>query len=100
MKDMTPELLARTLQEFFAEAQRGVVIEDGQVMFDLETARYAISADRGRCLLHLWSDERNMVREVLEAELKQGMLTLSVRGFAKARPHRLEIYRDRDLRSP
>jgi hypothetical protein len=97
---MTPELLARMLQEFLADAQRGAVIEDGQIVFELESARYAITAERGRCLLHLWSEERNMVREVLEAELKQGTLALSVRRFAKARPHRLEICRDRDRRSP
>jgi hypothetical protein len=97
---MTPDLLARSLQEFLAESGRGVVIEDGQVIFDLESARHSISAERGRCLLHLWSEERNVVREVLDAEIKQGTLNLSVRGFAKARPHRMEICRNRDRRSP
>jgi hypothetical protein len=96
---MTPDLLARLLQEFLVEARRGVVIEDGQAVFELDSARHAISAERGRCLLHFWSEERNLVREVLEAELKQGTLTLSVRRFAKARPHKLEICRDRDRRS-
>lgn len=37
---------------------------------------------------------------MLEAELKQGVLVLSVRRFAKARPHRLEICPDRDRRAP
>ncbi|HEY6306408.1 MAG TPA: hypothetical protein VI488_08150 [Candidatus Angelobacter sp.] len=96
---MTPDLLARLLQEFLAECRGGAVIEDGQVVFDLDSARHSVSSERGRCLLHLWSEERNLVREVLEAELKQGTLTLSVRGFAKARPHKLEICRDRDRRS-
>jgi hypothetical protein len=97
-----PGLLARLLQEFLAEARSGVVIEDGQIMFDLDTAQYSISSDRGRCLLHFWSEERNCVREVLEkdAELKQGVLVLSVRQFAKARPRKLEICRDRDFRAP
>lgn len=97
---MTPDLLARSLQEFFAGSSHGVVIEDGQVIFDLGSARHSISAERGRCLLHLWSEERNIVREVVEADLKQGTLTLSVRGFAKARPHLMEICRDRDRRTP
>lgn len=97
---MKPDLLARSLQEFLVEARSGVVIEDGQIMFDLDSAQYSISSERGRCLLHLWSPERNVVREVLEAELKQGALVLSVRGFAKARPHKLEICRDRDRRAP
>src|SRR5258708_2745886 len=97
---MSPELLARALQEFLAEARSGVVIEDSQIIFDLETAQYSISSERGKCLLHLWSEERNVVREVLDSELKNGDLQVSVRGFAQARPHKLEICRDRDRRTP
>src|SRR5262244_426404 len=97
---MTPDRLARALQEFLSTASGGVVMEDGAVVFELDSAQYSISADRGRCLLHLWSAERNVVREVLEAEVQRGGLILSVRGFAKARPHRLEIYSDRDRRTP
>lgn len=94
------DLLARSLQEFFAEAGNGIVIEDGQVLFDLDTAQFSISAERGRCLLHLWSEERNIVRQVVDAESKNGVLTLSVRRFAQTRPHKLEICRDRDRRTP
>lgn len=97
---MTPDLLARLLQDFLAEAQSGVVIEDGQVVFDLTSARYSVSAERGRCLLHFWSEERNLVREVADAELNRVTLILSVRGFAQARPHKMEICRDRDRRTP
>lgn len=97
---MTPELLARSLQQFLSESRNGVVIEDGQTLFDLAAAQYSISAERGRCLLHLWSEERNLVREVVDAEAKSGVLALSVRRFAQARPHKLEIWRDRDHHSP
>lgn len=97
---MTPDLLTRLLQEFLRESTHGVVIEDGQVIFELDSARHSISADRGRCLLHFWSEERNLVREVVEAEVHHGVLVLSVRGFAKARPHRMEIASDRDCRGP
>ncbi len=97
---MTPDLLARALQEFLADAGSGVVIEDGQIVFDLDSAQYSVSAERGKCLLHLWSEERNVVRNVLEAEAKDGVLTLSVRRFAQAKPHKLEICRDRDRRTP
>jgi hypothetical protein len=96
---MSPELLARSLQQFIAEECDGLVIEDGQILFDLANAQYSISAERGRCLLHLWSHERNLVREVIDAESKNGTLALSVRRFAQARPHKLEICRDRDRRS-
>jgi hypothetical protein len=97
---MTPDLLARSLQAFLAEARSGIVIEDGEVVFNLDSAQYSISSERGRCLLHLWSEERNIVRQVVEAESKNGVLTLAVRRFAQARTHTLEICRDRDRRTP
>lgn len=96
---MNSDLLARSLQEFLAESQTGVVMENGQVIFDLVSAQYSISAERERCLLHLWSEERNVVRHVIEAEKKNGSLILSVRRFAQAKPHKLEICRDRDRRT-
>lgn len=96
---MNPDLLARSLQEFLAGAENGVVVEDGQIIFDLASAQYSISAERGRCLLHLWSEERNTVREVVEAESKNGLLALSVRRFGQARTHTLEIHRHRDRRT-
>jgi hypothetical protein len=97
---MTPEALARALQEFLSTAQSGVVIEDGQILFDLNTAQSSITTDKGRCLFHLWSDERNLVRHVIDAEVKNGTMTLSVRRFAQARPHKMEICQDRDRRPP
>lgn len=96
---MTSDLLARSLQEFLAESRHGAVIEESQIIFDLESARYSISAERGKCLLHIWSEQRNVVREVVDAEQKNGNLRLSVRGFAQSRPHMLQICRDRDQRT-
>jgi hypothetical protein len=97
---MTPDLLARSLQEFLAASRSAVVLEDGQVLFDLETAQYSLSSEKGRCLLHLWSQERNTVRHVLDAESKNGTLTLTVRRFGQTRPNKMEICRDRDRRPP
>lgn len=97
---MNPDLLARSLQQFLADARSGIVLENGEVLFDLESTQFSISADRGRCLLHLWSEERNAVREVVDARSKNGILTASVKRFGNARPHKLEICRDRDRRSP
>jgi hypothetical protein len=97
---MTPDLLARTLEQFLLESRHGVVVEEGQIIFDLDSARFSISAERGRCLLHMWSVERNLVREVLDAELKKDVLRLAVRKFAQSRPHLLQICRQRDQRTP
>ena len=97
---MTPDLLARSLQEFLAASRSALVMEDGQVLFDLETAQYSLSSEKDRCLLHLWSQERNLVRHVVDAELKSGTLILTVRRFGQGRPIKMEICRDRDRRPP
>ncbi len=92
---MTADLLARSLQEFLADSHDALVMEDGQILFDLARAQYAITSEKDRCLLHLWSEERNLVRQVSEVEAGKGSLTLTVRRFAQARPVKLEICRDR-----
>jgi hypothetical protein len=94
------DLLASTLERFLLETRHGVVIEEEQIIFDLDSARFSISAERGRCLLHLWSTERNIVREVVDAEIKKDTLRLSVRKFAQSRPHLLRICRELDQRTP
>jgi hypothetical protein len=96
---MTAELLARTLEQFLLESRHGVVVEEGQIVFDLDSARFSISTERGRCLLHMWSVERNLVREVVDAELRKSVLRLSARKFAQARPHILEVCSERDRRA-
>ena len=96
---MQPESLARELEKFLAEARSAVVLEEGAPLFDLATARYSVSGERGRCLLHLWSAERNAVRRVLGAERRPGRLRLSVQRFGQKRPARLEVVLDRDPRA-
>jgi hypothetical protein len=100
MRAVNPEALNRTVQDFLNEAVGAVVLEDGAVAFDLAQAKYSISGEHNKCLLHLWSAERNAVRRVLEAEVKNGMLRLAVQRMGQARPSKLEICRERDRRSP
>lgn len=97
---MTPDLLARSLEEFLSHSRHGIVVEEGEIIFDLDSARFSISADRGRCLLHMWSAERNIVREVTDSECRNGVLRLAVRKFAQSRTHQLQICRERDQRTP
>ena len=97
---MTPDALTRTVQDFLAEASGAVVLEDGGVAFDLAQSRYSISGEYNKCLLHLWSAERNTVRRVLDAEVKNGTLRLAVQRLGQLRPTKLEICRERDRRSP
>jgi hypothetical protein len=100
LRIMTPEALTETLQEFLYQAAGAVVLEDGAIAFDLASAKYSISGEHNKCLLHLWSAERNAVRRVLDAELKNGMLRLAVQRLGQSRPSKLEICRERDRRSP
>ena len=86
MTTVTPEALTRRVQEFLSEAAGAVVFENGAVAFDLAQSRYSISGEHNRCLLHLWSNERNAVRRVLDAEIKNGALYLAVQRLGKARP--------------
>jgi len=97
---MTPEALTRVVQEFLGEAAGATVLEDGAVTFDLARAKYSVSGEYNKCLLHLWSAERNAVRRVLDAEVKSGTLRLFVQKLGQSRPTKLEICRERDRRSP
>ena len=97
---VTPEALTRTVQDFLSEASGAVVLEDGAVAYDLGRSKYSISGEYNKCLLHLWSAERNTVRRVLDAEVKNGTLRLAVQRLGQSRATKLEICRERDRRSP
>src|SRR5581483_173351 len=97
---MTPESLTRTVEDFLNEASGAVVLENGAVMFDLAQSKYSISGEYNKCLLHLWSAERNSVRRVLDAEVRGATLRLAVQRLGEAHPTKLEICRERDRRSP
>jgi len=43
------------------------MLEDGHVLFDVRLSRYSITEAHGRCLLQLWSEERNVVRTAIAA---------------------------------
>jgi hypothetical protein len=92
--------LARELEAFLAENPRAAVIEDGRVLFDMAAAKYALSSEHGRCVLHLWSEERNLVRTVAAIEAKNRALRLQVKRFGQTKPQLLQLVPDRDLRTP
>ncbi len=96
----SPEQLARAIRDFLAESGPAVVFEDGVELFDFRTARCSLSTEHNKCVLHIWSAERNAVRRVVDAEQKNGTLRLHVLRFGQAKPGKLEICRERDWRSP
>ena len=91
----SPQHLARLIQDFLAETPLGEVWEDGALAFDLSTAQYSLSTEYGKCVLHMWSAERNAVRRVVEAEHKNDLLRLSVLRFGQSKPGKLELCRQR-----
>ena len=95
---LTPAAFSKLLESFLADAPHAVALENGELIFDFSTARYSVTGE-GKCVLHMWSDERNAVRRVLDAELKPRLLRLSVLRFGKSQPEILEISADRDQRS-
>jgi hypothetical protein len=97
---MEAEQLARQIEEFLADAPNSLVMEDGLTVFDLGTARYSLSTERGKCVLHFWSDERNAVRRIVDAELKSGRLRLTAQKFGAAKPVRIDLCQERDPRTP
>ncbi len=96
---MTPDSLSQMLSDFLNGARAAVVVEDCAIVFDLAESKYSISGEYNKCLLHLWSHERNIVRRVLDAEMKATTLRLQVQRMGQNRPTRLDFCRDRDQRS-
>lgn len=97
---LDPSRLAQELDEFLATAPSACVLEDGETIFDFASAKYSISGEWGKCLLHLWSPERNTVRRVVDMERKNGQLRLAVQRFGKGQPVWLEIVAERNGRVP
>ena len=97
---MTPESLSRLLEDFLGGSRHAVVREDGARIFDLADSKYSVSGEYNKCLLHLWSAERNAVRRILDAEVRNSNLRLMVQKLGQSRPSKLEICKGHDFRTP
>lgn len=68
------------------------VYENGQWLAVLSGLRFEVRHDGRKTLIHLWSEERNLVRRVLRiAEQTEGHIVLEVQRFGRTRPDRLEF---------
>src|SRR5664280_200575 len=92
--------LAKSIECYLADHPAAALLEDGRVIFDMRTARYAVSESHGRCLLQLWSDERNLVRTVVEVQERAQCLRLMIRRMGATKPQALELVPTRDRRTP
>jgi hypothetical protein len=92
--------LAKTIEEYLAEHPAASVLEDGRVLFDMRNARYSISESHGRCLLQFWSEERNLIRTVVELQSRAHCLRLMTRRMGTVKPQALELVPSSDRRTP
>ena len=95
-----PGQLTLRIEEYLAEHPAAAVLEEGRVLFDMRMARYAVSEQHGRCLLQLWSEERNLVRTVVEVRERAQCLLVMTRRMGAAKPQALELVPTSDRRTP
>ena len=96
---ITAAQLSELIEDLAGTREKVQVAEEGVVLFKLSESHYSVSDSSGKALLHLWSDERNVVRRVLDAELKNNVLRLTVQRFGKTEPCQLEFLPCGDSRS-
>jgi hypothetical protein len=96
----SPARLAQSIETYLADHPAAAVLEDGRVLFDLRTARYAVSESHGRCLLQFWSEERNLVRTVVDLQERSQCLRLMTRRMGAPKPQALELVPTSDRRTP
>ncbi len=96
----SPEQIAAAIEAYLQAHDQATVLEDGKAVFDMREAKYALSTEHGRCSLHLWSEQRNVVRRVVEAKEKNGNLRLATLRMGQSQTKLLELVADRSVRTP
>jgi hypothetical protein len=97
---LTGNQLEERIEAYLAEHPQAAVLEDGSVLFDMRTARYTVNDKHGRCVLQLWSEERNLIRTVVEVQERAQCLRLITRQMGMAKPQALELVGACDRRTP
>src|ERR1700679_885479 len=96
----SPERLAQIIETYLGDHPAAALLEDGRVGFDMRSAHYSVGESYGRCLLQLWSDERNIVRTVVEVQERAQCLRLVTRRMGAAKQQSLELTPTSDRRTP
>jgi len=85
------ESLAQQIRTYLEDHPRAAMVEGGEVVFRFDQAQFSLKPESSRCLLQVWSEERNVVRRVISAEMKRDHLRLSVQRFGQSKPSVLEL---------
>src|SRR5512147_488534 len=83
--------LLEQIQSYLDDHPHAVMVEGGEVAFRFDEAEYSLRPERGRCLFQIWSEERNVVRRVVAAEVRKDHLRLSVQRFGQSKPSAVEL---------
>jgi hypothetical protein len=94
------DVLVAALEDYLAEHPAAAVLEEGRVVFDMRSARFSVAGDHGRCLLQLWSEERNLIRTVVGVEKRRDCLRVLTRRMGVTRPQALELVPSNERRTP
>jgi hypothetical protein len=92
--------LTQSIEQYLADHPAAALLEDGRVLFDMRSARYAVTESHGRCLLQFWSEERNLIRTVVEMQERAQCLRLTTRRMGAPKPQTLELVPTSDRRTP
>jgi hypothetical protein len=92
--------LVQLIEEYLADHPASALLEDGRVLFDMRIARYSVNESHGRCLLQLWSEERNLIRTVVDIQQRAQCLRLMTRRMGAAKPQAMELVSNSDRRTP
>jgi len=92
--------IAQQIEEFLALHPEAAVLEDGKVIFDLRSAKASLSTEHERCTLHLWSEDRNLVRQIVSVTERSETLRLATQRFGHAQSKLLELVATRERRTP
>lgn len=96
----TPEAMAASVASFIMAHPNAAVLEEGKVVFELGAAQHTVTAEHGRCMLHLWSSERNLVRTVVAVTERGACLRLSTVRFGQTQTKLLELRAEAQRRTP
>ncbi len=97
---LSPSQLAKALEAYLADHPAAALLEDGRVLFDMRLARFSVSEQHGRCLLQMWSEERNLVRSVVDLQHRASCLRILTRRMGVTKPQALELVPTNDRRTP
>ncbi len=96
----SPLQIAQIVETYLVDHPAAALLEDGRVIFDMRTSHYSVVESHGRCLLQLWSDERNLVRTIVDVQHRAQCLRLVTRRMGAAKPQSLEFAPTSDRRTP